>query len=45
MGDPKLYKLGDDPRRIDWKRSFKVGKLKLIVRDLAHLGKEVSIFY
>jgi len=35
IGDLKLYEVGEDPRRIDWKRSFKVGKL--IVKKLTHL--------
>ncbi|MBW9223441.1 DUF58 domain-containing protein [Methanothermococcus sp. SCGC AD-155-E23] len=37
----KFYEVGDDPRRIDWKRSFKVGKL--IVRKLIHL-EEKSVY-
>ena len=35
MGELKLYEVGEDPRRIDWKRSFKEGRL--IVRKLTHL--------
>ncbi|AXI24819.1 hypothetical protein CFE53_01025 [Methanofervidicoccus sp. A16] len=31
----KLYEIGDDPKRIDWKRSFKVSRL--IVKKLTHL--------
>jgi len=35
IGELKLYEVGDDPRRIDWKRSLKVNKL--LVRKLQHL--------
>ena len=39
MGELKLYGVGEDPKRIDWKRSFKVGRL--IVRKLTHLEDKI----